>query len=99
LLSIGKYGKQKLGKASTGRIKMAVGTQMSTNNTNNKPDPKHWYTAAETAQFLGVKEQTVTDYCREGRIIKKGQKQGPKNRWHVQGSEIIRIQREWKLAG
>lgn len=77
---------------------MAIGIQMSTNKPN-RPDPEHWYTAAEAAQFLGIKEQTVTDYCREKSKIKKGRKQGPKMRWHVQGSEIIRIQKEWGIDG
>lgn len=76
---------------------MSIGTQMSANSSNNKPDPQQWYTAAEVAQYLGVKEATITGYCREKSKIKKGKKQGPKMQWHVQGVEIIRIGRDWGL--
>ncbi|HYX71790.1 MAG TPA: helix-turn-helix domain-containing protein [Nitrososphaera sp.] len=69
---------------------------MVTDNSQNNIDPKYWYSAAEAAQHLGIKEQTVTDYCRDGRF-KKAKKQGPKRRWHVQGSEIVRKRKEWGL--
>jgi predicted site-specific integrase-resolvase len=72
---------------------------MITNNSSNNVDSQNWYTAAEVAQHLGIKEQTVTDYCRDGRFKKKARKQGPRMRWHILGSEIIRLRNEWGLDG
>jgi hypothetical protein len=66
-------------------------------NANHDIDPQKWYSAPEAAAYLGVKEQTVTGYCREGRLLRQAEKIGPKMRWHIRGSEIIRLRKEWRL--
>jgi hypothetical protein len=64
----------------------------------SKIDPNKWYTAAEAAPFLDVKEQTVTRYCREGMFgSRRARKIGSKRKWHVQGSAIMRKRVEWGL--
>lgn len=68
---------------------------MAAAKKNSSLDPGAWYSAREAAPWLEVTEQTVTDYCRDDRI--KGKKIGPKRRWHVLGSEIIRKRKEWGL--
>lgn len=58
-------------------------------------DPKAMYTAEETAKALGVKTETVKVYLRKKSL--KGLQVGPKRQWKVQGSEIIKKQKEWNL--
>lgn len=54
-----------------------------------------WYTAREAAALLDVTEETVKDYCRRDKI--KGRQVGPRKQWHVRGTEIERIRKEWNL--
>lgn len=61
------------------------------NNINNK----QYYTVNETSKFLGVTEQTVSKYLRNGEL--GGVKKGPKNKWHVRGNDIIKKMKEWKM--
>jgi hypothetical protein len=58
-------------------------------------DPNTWYTAREAADFLGVTEATVKDYCRKHKL--KCKQVGPKKQWRIVGSSIIRQRREWGL--
>lgn len=60
-------------------------------------NPDKWYTAGEAAVLLEVTEPTVTRYCRLGKPLKRVKKIGPKGRWHVLGSEIIRRRKELAL--
>ena len=59
-------------------------------------EPKTSYSAEEAARLLGVKADTVKAYLRGGAL--KGVKVGPKRQWKVQGTELIRKQKEWNLA-
>jgi hypothetical protein len=63
-----------------------------------KIGPKEYYTIFQTANFLrdGVKTaETVKRYCRTGKL--KGKKTGPKRVWHVLGSSIIALRKDWEL--
>lgn len=56
----------------------------------------HFYTLEETAKLLGVKEQTVSNYLRNGEL--SGKKMGPRKKWHVQGKDILRKKKEWNMV-
>ena len=60
---------------------------------NNKIKKDSFYTVKEVAKFLGVTEQTVSKYLRDGNL--KGSKKGPKQKWHVRGDEILKKRKEW----
>jgi hypothetical protein len=60
-------------------------------------DPEKWYSARDAARLLEVTELTVTRYCRDGTQLARVKKIGPKGRWHVLGSEILRRRRELEL--
>jgi len=60
-----------------------------------KIDPERWYTAAEAAPFLRIKDDTVKEHCRKKTI--RGKQIGPLKVWSVQGREIIRKRKEWNL--
>ena len=66
-----------------------------TNAARVKIGKDQWYSAREAADLLGVTEDTVKKYCRNGKV--KGKQVGPKNRWHVQGVEIVRLRKGWGL--
>jgi predicted site-specific integrase-resolvase len=57
--------------------------------------PSTWYTARTASAFLDVTEETVKKYFKNGTL--KGEQKGPKRQWHVRGSEIIRLLKEWKI--
>jgi hypothetical protein len=40
-----------------------------------------------------VTEQTVQNYLRRGAL--RGEKIGPKKKWHMSGEEIIRLLKQW----
>ena len=58
-------------------------------------DPEHAYPAHEAAQLLELTTDTVKKKCRERKI--KGIQKGPKKKWHVMGSEILRLRKVWHL--
>lgn len=60
-----------------------------------KIDPKKWYNSNETGILLKITPETVKAYCRDRKVHSK--KVGPKKQWHVQGTEILRLQKEWNL--
>jgi hypothetical protein len=60
-----------------------------------KTDPTKWYPCREAADLLGVVEDTVKKYLRDGDLA--GKQIGPKKRWHVQGSAILKKRKEWSL--
>jgi predicted transcriptional regulator len=66
-----------------------------------KLKPNDWYTAAEAALHLGVGAETVKRYLRgENKKLRLAGKQvGPKEEWKLQGSEVIRARKAWKLDG
>jgi predicted transcriptional regulator len=51
------------------------------------------YTARDAADFLGVSEETVKNYLRGKRLV--GKQIGPKKRWYVKGSAILKLRTEW----
>lgn len=55
--------------------------------------PKTLYALKDAAIWLRVTEQTVASYLRSGDL--KGKKIGPKGKWHVPGSELIRLRKKW----
>jgi hypothetical protein len=64
-------------------------------------DAKSFYTPAQAASLLGVREDTVKRYCRlghAGKIVVETKKQGPKQEWRIKGSSIIRILDAWGLS-
>lgn len=56
-------------------------------------EPKRLYPLREAAMWLKVTEQTVASYLRDGDL--HGKKIGPKGKWHVPGSELVRIRKKW----
>ncbi|MBI5416597.1 helix-turn-helix domain-containing protein [Candidatus Poribacteria bacterium] len=60
---------------------------------NNQIVNDEYFTVKQTASFLNVTEQTVSKYLRDG--ILKGEKKGPKKKWHIKGEEIIKKRKEW----
>lgn len=63
-------------------------------------DPKKFYTPAEAADVLGVKEATIKNYCRAGSasgIPVDTKRVGPKKEWRIRGSSILRIRTDWGL--
>lgn len=60
-----------------------------------KIDPEHAYPAHEAAPLLELTVETVKKKCRNGDI--KGIPKGSKKKWHVKGSEIIRLRKLWNL--
>lgn len=59
--------------------------------------PRLWYSARETVDLLDkeITELTVKEYCRTRKV--RSQRKGPRKEWHVLGSEIIRLRKEWNL--
>lgn len=66
---------------------------METNEIRGNVDAERWYSARDASYHLEVTEQTVTEWCRRG-VIKECRKIGSKMKWHVLGSEILRIREE-----
>lgn len=63
-------------------------------------DSRKFYTPAEAAALLEVKEATVKGYCRAGRasgIPLVTKKVGPRHEWRIQGASIARLREAWKL--
>ena len=62
-----------------------------------KINPRLWYTARKASALLDgeITELTVKVYCREGKV--RAKRKGPHKEWHVLGSEIIRLRKEWDL--
>jgi hypothetical protein len=63
-------------------------------------DPKSYYSPAEAASLLKVREDTVKKYCRAGsagRILIEAKKVGPKYEWRIKGSSILRLRTAWGL--
>lgn len=63
-------------------------------------DPRQYYTPAEAASLLAVKESTVKDYCRAGKVAGvslETKKIGPRHEWRLKGQSIIRIRQAWDL--
>ena len=60
-----------------------------------KIDSDKWYTSREAAPHLGVIEETVKKYSRDGTL--PGKQAGPKKRWHIRGSAILKKRKEWGL--
>lgn len=61
-------------------------------------DKDAFYTPAEAAGLLGVKEATVKSYCRAGEasgVSMTARKVGPKKEWRLQGSSILRLLAAW----
>jgi hypothetical protein len=58
-----------------------------------KIDPDFDYSAAEAAELLQVTADTVKEYCRTGQLV--GKRLGPKKRWHIRGSALIKKRKEW----
>jgi len=73
-----------------------MGTKQQQSNTR-RIDAKRVSTALEAALLLGVRNYTVGQYLRNGKLI--GEKRGPKKQWYVSGSEIIRLLKEWRNLG
>lgn len=65
----------------------------------NQQRKQDWYTTAETADLLGVAEDTVRDWCRFGRIHaeKKGSGRGPNKGWAISHDEIERYRKSGLL--
>lgn len=61
-----------------------------------KIDPEHSYPAYEAAVLLELTVDTVKKKCREEDEI-HGIQKGPKKKWHVKGSEILRLRKLWNL--
>ena len=53
------------------------------------------YPVEETSIILEVTTQTITKYLRSGEL--KGQKRGPKKKWHVTGASIKEKMKEWNM--
>jgi excisionase family DNA binding protein len=53
------------------------------------------YTVAEASDLLGITTQTVSNYLRNGEL--NGEKKGPKKKWHVPGSEIKKLLKDWNM--
>lgn len=64
-------------------------------NNRTKIDKEKWYTAREAGDLLDVTEGTIKKYCRDGEM--QGRQAGPRQKWHVQGAEIIRFREKWGL--
>ncbi len=60
-----------------------------------KIDPEHSYPAHEAAVLLELTVDTVKKKCREEHI--KGIRKGARRKWHVKGSEILRLRKLWNL--
>lgn len=60
-----------------------------------KIDPEHSYPAHEAAILLELTVDTIKKKCREEDIA--GIQKGPKKKWHVRGSEILRLRKLWNL--
>lgn len=60
-------------------------------------DPANWYRVTEAAVLLDnqVTAATVKSYCRSKKV--KGKQRGPKQEWHVLGSELRRLRKQWGL--
>ena len=61
----------------------------------NSIDPKKLYSAKDAAGLLNIGAETVKKYCGSGKL--KGKQIGPKKVWHVPGSEILRLKKEWGM--
>ena len=51
------------------------------------------YTARQAAIILRVTEPTVTRHLRNGDF--RGSQLGPHKKWHVMGSELLRVMKKW----
>ena len=60
-----------------------------------KIDADKWYSSRQAAAQLGVTEETIKRYCREGSLEAK--QVGPRKRWHVHGRAILMKRKEWRL--
>jgi hypothetical protein len=60
-----------------------------------KINPDHTYAAQEAALLLELTVETIKKKCRDGEI--KGIQKGSKKKWHVKGSEILRLRKIWNL--
>jgi len=54
------------------------------------------HTTRQAADILEVTEQTVQNYLRNGDL--RGRKLGPRKKWHILGSELLRVIRKWGYA-
>lgn len=52
-----------------------------------------YYTAEEASVYIKVKTQTVNNYFRQGKL--RGKKIGPKDKWHVKGSDLRKKMKEF----
>jgi len=68
---------------------------MASAHLKMKIDPKKSYSAKEAADFLEVSEDTVKDYCRRKKL--PGKQVGPKKRWHVLGTSILKQRKDWDM--
>ena len=51
---------------------------------------KEWYTTAEVAEFMGVKQYTVQErWCNQGRV--ECEKDPDSGKWRIPGSEVRRL--------
>jgi len=64
---------------------------------NNDIEPRRWYTLRAAADFLEVTEPTVSQYCRDKEFGADAKKVGPKQKWLVRGTGLLRKRREWRL--
>jgi hypothetical protein len=63
-------------------------------------EPRTFYTPAEAAAFLDVKEATIKGYCRAGKasgVKIETKKIGPRHEWRIKGVSILAIRVAWGL--
>jgi hypothetical protein len=60
-----------------------------------KIDAGKKYTAREAAGLLDSTEETIKKYCRSGTL--QGKQVGPKKRWYILGSAILKLRKAWNL--
>jgi excisionase family DNA binding protein len=58
-------------------------------------DEDRSYTVQEAAPLLELTAETLKKKCREGEI--NGIQKGTKKKWHLRGSEILRLKKRWNL--
>ena len=51
------------------------------------------YSSREAADLLKVHEETVKMYCRQKTLV--GKQIGPRKKWYVPGSAIIKKRKDW----
>jgi len=68
---------------------------MPKKTNNGKINPDHRYSVHEAEPLLELQSETIKKKLRDGEI--SGIQKGSKKKWHIKGSEIIRLRKLWNL--